>query len=161
MLNVPGSEPPSWSVLALFGVPFRITRSRNTVLSSTSTFGMVYVARALNDVWTGDETWQYGLVAQPGFSGTAARRSHQSLVTLPVLVPPEKVTPFTLRTLNVRSTPLNTRVSSPSPLVDRISRFCARANASGVRLRKPPTCAAVPDGKRFSESLGVVTENER
>ena len=35
------------------------------------------------------------------FSGTAARMSQQSFVTLPVLVPPWNVTPWALRTLNV------------------------------------------------------------
>src|SRR5437899_12725747 len=113
-------EPPSWSVLALFGVPLRTGRSRYTPLISTSTLGMMYDARPLNDVWNGDSTWQYGfnVVVAPATmlgeaSGTAATIAHQSLTTLPVLVPPENVKPLTLRTLKFTSTPLNTRVSSP------------------------------------------------
>src|SRR4030095_8850807 len=99
-------------------------RSRYTVLTNTSALGMTYEACPLNDVWNGDETWQYGLVAKVPFSGTALRMSHQSLVTLPVLVPPEKVTPFALRTLKVTSTPLKTRVSSPRSLAARLNRIC-------------------------------------
>src|SRR5438309_10598112 len=105
---------------------------------STSTFGTMYEASALNDGWKGDSVWQYGLIVRftPAivFSGTAARIAHQSLTTLPELVPPEKVKPFTARTLKLRSTPLNTRVSSPTSLVDLTSRFCTRVNASGVLL---------------------------
>ena len=55
-------------------------------------------------------------------------------MTLPVLVPPEKVTPWTLRTLKLTSTPLNTRVSSPTSFVASVSRFCTRVNAAGVLL---------------------------
>src|SRR5581483_2724971 len=102
----------------------------------TSIFGMMYEARPLNDVWNGDSAWQYGLSAND--SGTAARIAHQSLTTLPVVVPPEKVKPFTLRTLNVTSTPLNTRVSSPTSFVDLIRRFCGLRKASGVRLYSGP-----------------------
>src|SRR6185295_321226 len=115
---------------------------------------MTYEARPLNDVWKGDSTWQNGLSVQltPAtvFSGTAARTAHQSLTTLPVLVPPEKVKPFRLRTLNVTSTPLNTRVSSPTSFVDRISRSCGRANAAAVRLYSGPTWWLPPPGRRGS-----------
>src|SRR5215510_8230716 len=117
---------------------------------------MTYDARPLNDVWKGDSTWQYGLSVQltptTVFSGTAARTAHQSLTTLPVLVPPEKVKPRTLRTLTVTSTPLNTRVSSPTSFVDLISRSCGRANAAGVRLYSGPILL-LPPGRR--ESLTV------
>src|SRR5207302_9842123 len=54
-----GSDPASWSVLALFGVPLRIGRSRYTPLINTSILGTTYEARPLNDVWNGDSTWQY------------------------------------------------------------------------------------------------------
>src|SRR5215510_2341209 len=155
-VNVAGSEPASWSVLALFGVPLRIGRSRYTVLRSTSALGITYDACPLNDVWNGDETLQYGLVAKVPFSGTALRMSHQSFSTLPVLVPPEKVTPFTLRTLNVMSTPLNTRRSSPMSFVDLSTRFCTRVNASGVLLYSGPTRWMLPLGNRLSESVGTV-----
>src|SRR4029453_8768260 len=84
------------------------------------------------------------------FSGTAARTAHQSLMTLPVLVPPEKVKPFAVRTLNDTSTPLNTRVSSPTSFVDLISRSCGRANAAGVRLYSGPTWPLPPPGRRGS-----------
>src|SRR4029453_2723853 len=101
---------------------------------------MTYEAKPLNDVSKGDSTWQYGLSVQltpkTVFSGTAARTAHQSFTTLPVLVPPEKVKPFTLRTLNVTSTTLNTRVSSPTSFVDLISRSCGRANASWGGLNR-------------------------
>ena len=63
--------------------------------------------------------WQYGLSRYD--SGTAARTAHQSLVTLPVLVPPWNVKPCAPRTLMFTSTPLNTRVSSPTSFVDLIS----------------------------------------
>src|SRR5215472_16934328 len=107
---------------------------------------MMKDANPLNDVWKGDSAWQYGFntVLAPTSamlgddSGAAARIAHQSLTTLPVLVPPEKVKPLTLRTLNVTSTPLNTRVSSPTSFVDLINRFGARANAAGVRLYSGP-----------------------
>src|SRR5580765_3411860 len=98
----------------------------------TSTFGTMYEARPLKEVWNGDSTWQYGLSVND--SGTAARIAHQSLTTLPVLVPPENVKPCTLRTLKFTSTPLNTRVSSPTSFVDLISRFCGISEAAGVRL---------------------------
>src|SRR6476620_11677618 len=115
---------------------------------------MTYDANPLNDVWKGDSTWQYGLSVQltptTVFSGTAARTAHQSLTTLPVLVPPEKVKPLTARTLNVTSTPLNTRESSPTSLVDLISRSCGRANAAGVRLYSGPTWPPPPPGRRGS-----------
>src|ERR1051325_10272912 len=116
---------------------------------------MMYDACPLNDVWNGDDTWQYGLVAKVPFSGTALRMSHQSLVTLPVLVPPVKVTPFALRTLKVTSTPLNTRESSPMPFVDLISRFCTRVKASGVLLYSVRTVAWFPLGSRPNESGGT------
>src|SRR6185503_9076860 len=125
-----------------------MSRSRYTVLTSTSALGMTYEACPLNDVWNGDETWQYGLVAKAPFSGTALRMSHQSFSTLPVLVPPEHVTPLTLRTLKVMSTPLNTRMSSPMSLVDLSTRFCARVAAAGVLLYSGPTCWMLPLGKR-------------
>src|SRR5262245_60889991 len=103
----------------------------------------MYEARPLNDVWNGDSAWQYGLRVQltptTVFSGTAARTAHQSLTTLPVLVPPEKVKPFMARTLSVTSTPLNTRVSSPTSFVDLISWSVGRANAAGGRLYRRPT----------------------
>src|SRR6476619_6095004 len=98
----------------------------------------MYEACPLNDVWNGDSAWQYGLRMNCA-SGIAARTWHQSLTTLPVLVPPEKVKPFAARTLNVTSTPLNTRVSSPTSVVDLSSRSCGRANAAGVRLYSGPT----------------------
>src|SRR5436853_7821683 len=97
----------------------------------------MYAASALNDVWNGDSTLQYGLSVNA--SGTAARISHQSLTTLPVLVPPEKMKPFTARTLNVTSTPLNTRVSLPTSFVDLVSKSCTRVNAAGVLLYSGPT----------------------
>src|SRR5262249_59392125 len=101
--------------------------------------GRTKEARRLSEVWRGASTWQYGwsvvLTPRMVFSGTAARIAHQSLTTLPVLVPPEKVKPFTARTLNVTSTPLKTRVSSPTSFVDLINRSCGRANAAGVRLQ--------------------------
>src|SRR5438132_4108112 len=107
-----------------------------------SIFGTTYEAKPLNDVWKGDSTWQYGLsvVLTPRmvFSGTAARISHQSLTTLPVLVPPEKVKPFTARTLKLTSTPLNVRVSDPMSFVALVSRSCTRTNAAGVRLYSGP-----------------------
>src|SRR6266498_3911905 len=107
-----------------------------------SIFGTIYEASALNEVWNGDSTWQYGLSVMltptSVASGTAARIAHQSLTTLPVLVPPEKEKPFTARTLKFRSTPLNTRVSSPTSFVDLISRSCTRGNAAGVRLYSGP-----------------------
>src|SRR5438552_19121684 len=93
----------------------------------------MYAASALNDVWNGDSTLQYGLSVNA--SGTAARIAHQSLTTLPVLVPPEQVKPFTLRTFNVTSTPLNTRVSSATSFVALVSSSCGRANAAAVQLR--------------------------
>src|SRR5262245_20463029 len=103
----------------------------------------MYEARPLNDVWNGDSAWQYGLSVQltptTVFSGTAARTAHQSFTTLPVLVPPEKAKPFTARTLNVTSTPLNTRLSSPISFVDLTSRSVGRAKAAGVRLYSGPT----------------------
>src|SRR5215470_7590016 len=106
----------------------------------------MYDARPLNDVWNGDSTWQYGfnVVVGPAtmlgeLAGTAATIAHQSLTTLPVLVPPEKVKPLTLRTLKFTSTPLNTRVSSPTSFVDLTRRSCGRANAVGVRLYNGPT----------------------
>src|SRR5262245_34272700 len=108
---------------------------------------MTYEACPLNDVWNGDETLQYGLVAKVPFSGTALRMSHQSFSTLPVLVPPEKVTPLTLRTLNVTSTPLKTRLSSPMSLVDLSTRFCARVAASGVLLYSGPMRCSPPFGR--------------
>src|SRR6185436_18097173 len=154
-VHVAGSEPPSWSVLALFGVPLRIGRSRYTVLTSTSALGMTYEACPLNDVWNGDETLQYGLVANAPFSGTALRMSHQSFSTLPVLVPPEKVTPFTLRTLKVMSTPLKTRRSSPMSLVDLSTRLCTRVNASAVLLYSGPSRWPPPFGRRAS--VGALT----
>src|ERR1043166_9996411 len=91
-------------------------------LMSTSAFGMTYEARPLKDVWNGDSWWQYGFVMNCVASGTAVRIAHQSLTTLPVLVPPEKVKFFTDRTVKFTSTPLNTRVSSPTSFVDLISR---------------------------------------
>ena len=92
------------------------------------------MARPRNDVWNGDSSWQYGLSSERPLSGTAARIAHQSLITLPVLVPPEKVKPLSARTLNVTSTPLKTRVSSPTSLVDLSRLFGTRVNAAGVRL---------------------------
>src|SRR5262245_21733786 len=120
---------------------------------------MTYDGCPLNDVWNGDETWQYGFVTKVPFSGTASRMPHQSFSTLPVLVPPEKVTPFTLRTLKVMSTPLNTRRSSPMSFVDLSTRFCTRVNASAVLLYSGPTCVMLPLGSRPSESLGTVRVN--
>jgi hypothetical protein len=120
-----------------------MARSRYTPLINRSIFGMTYEANPLNDVWTGDSTWQYGLSVKltptTVVSGTAARTAHQSLTTLPVLVPPEKLKPFRLRALNDTSTPLNTRVSSPTSFVDLIIRSCGRANAAAVRLYSGPT----------------------
>src|SRR6266702_1879560 len=104
---------------------------------STSIFGTTYEASALNDVWNGDSTPQDGLSVNA--AGTAARISHQSLETLPVLVPPEKVKPFTARTLKLTSTPLNVRVSDPTSFVALISRSCTRTNAAGVKLYSGPT----------------------
>src|SRR4051812_31633004 len=98
----------------------------------------MYDARPLNEVWNGDSWWQYGLrvmlTPTSVVSGTAARIAHQSLTTLPVLVPPEKVKPFTARTLKFTSTPLKTRVSSPTSFVDLTSWFCGSSDAAGVRL---------------------------
>jgi hypothetical protein len=51
----------------------------------------------------------------------AARTSHQSFVTLPVLVPPWNVKPCAARTVKLASTPSKTRVSSPTSFVDRIT----------------------------------------
>src|SRR5262252_526618 len=96
----------------------------------------MYDARPLNEVCIGDSTWQYGLSVYD--SGTAARIAHQSLTTLPVLVPPENVKPLTLRTLKFTSTPLNTRVSSPTSFVDLISRFWGINDDAGVRLYSGP-----------------------
>src|SRR5262245_21304367 len=108
----------------------------------------MYDAKPLNEVWNGDSTWQYGLVAND--SRTAARIAHQSLTTLPVLVPPENVKPVTLRTLKVTSTPLNTRVSSPTSFVDLISRFCGSRDAAGVTLYRGPILYPSPPGSRAS-----------
>src|SRR3954471_14703423 len=125
-------------------------------LISTSNFGTMYVASALNDVWNGDSWWQYGFRMNCA-SGTAARTAHQSLTTLPVLVPPEKLKPFTERTLNDRSTPLNTRVSSPTSFVDLTSRFGTSRDAAGVLLYSGPIWLPPPPGRR--ESVGAVTKN--
>ena len=92
----------------------------------------MYEPSALNDVWNGDSTLQYGLSTNA--SGTASRTEHQSLATLPVLVPPEKVKPRTLRTVKLTSTPLNVRRSSPASFVALVSRSCTRMNAAGVLL---------------------------
>src|SRR5687767_13538291 len=91
-----------------------------TELSCTSNRGIVYVTRPRNDVNQGDSWRQYGL-SRLNASGTACRISQKSLTTFPVLVPPENVTLFAFRRLNVTSTPLNTRVSSPILLVGMIS----------------------------------------
>src|SRR5262252_6053557 len=115
----------------------------------------MYDARPLNEVCIGDSTWQYGLSVYD--SGTAARIAHQSLTTLPVLVPPENVKPLTLRTLKFTSTPLNTRVSSPTSFVDLVSRFCTRVNAAGVLLYNGPMRYPPPPGRRGSS--GAVTKN--
>src|SRR5947208_7571762 len=104
---------------------------------------MMYEASALNDVWKGDSAWQYGLVMNCA-SGTAARTAHQSLTTLPLLVPPEKEKPFTARTLKLTSTPLNTRVSSPTSFVDLTRRFGMRRAASGVLLQSGPMTLPPP-----------------
>src|SRR5688500_3424891 len=92
-----------------------------TELSSTSIRGIVYVTRPRTDVSHGDSVWQYGLSRNA--SGTASRIAQKSFSTFPVLVPPENVTPFAARRLNVTSTPLKTRVSSPTLLVGLISLF--------------------------------------
>src|SRR5215467_4691613 len=126
---------------------------------------MMYDARPLNDVWNGDSVRQYGfnVVVGPNCamlgdaSGTAATIAHQSLTTLPVLVPPENVKPFTLRTLKFTSTPLNTRVSSPTSFVDFTSKFCTRVNASGVLLYSGPIWYPPPPGRRGS--AGAVRKN--
>src|SRR5678815_4209448 len=95
-------------------------RSLITELSCTSIRGTVYATRPRSDVCHGDATLQYGLSRK--LSGTAARISHQLFSTLPVLVPPENVMPLVERMLNVTSTPLNTRVSSPTSFV-RLTRM--------------------------------------
>src|SRR5262245_56358330 len=77
--------------------------------------------------------------------------AHQLSSTLPVLVPPENVAPFRLRTLNVTSTPLNTRVSSPTLSVGRMSRFdCPKT--FGLVLYKLATVDVAPGSR---ESLTV------
>src|SRR5439155_22358067 len=74
--------------------------------------------------------------------------AHQLSSTLPVLVPPENFTPLRLRTLNVTSTPLNTRVSSPTLSVGSSSRF-DWPNTFGLTLKRFETVSA-PPGSRGS-----------
>src|SRR5687767_5460850 len=126
--------------------------SWNTVLRFTSMRGMVYVASARNEVRKGDSVWQNGLSRYA--SGTAARISHQSLVTLPVLVPPWNVKPCDPRTLMLTSTPLNTRVSSPTSLVGRIRLF-TWPNTLGFTSYSPAMVWPLLGSR---ESVGTVTE---